>query len=683
MKTFVTSLLVLILLGTTTSYMRPRVVLTYYFSNSIGNDSYTSAQAQNPATPWKTLAKLTAWRLSGAATGDSLLLKRGDTWYEKFRLESFKDQVNVIDAYSTGNKPVISGFYVPTSWSSLGGNKYETSVPGGRPTAAAVVYNNIMREMGRYPNRNTTNGGYLTYTGGGSTSISGTPFTGTPNYTGYTVVVRKNRFIMDRGPITSQSGSTLNFTPTSHDGSTSGWGLDLSQTNGFFLQNSYDLLDAEGEWYYNDSPARLDLYTALNPATQNIKISVIDTLAFIYAQNNLKVRNIRFEGSNMETIRMNNDNYCTIQNCDFYFNGLDGARVYSCTNILWDGNFITYSGNNSAYFEAAQSTTISNSRFEESGVLPGMGKSNGLAYLGIILGGNSTGGNIIQNCIINNVGYNAIHMAGNNNTIYHNYINGFNKTLDDGGGVYSSYAGYPESGRVVRGNVITNGLGNAYGTVSGTAVASSGIYFDDRSSGATIDSNKIAYMSETGIYCHNSSRFNIFDNLVYGCPQLWRLNHDALEVNDPIRQINMQRNFFFAPSPTQEVGHYYSIKDDLQSIGTIDNNFYSRPKADNTSMFFANQPAGNTSYTFSQWTHAYHDMNSKPTPAGIVSADSVQLILNPLSTNSLAGLGSLEYVNLKGQGFTKTISIPAYGGYLLLRKNLDKAIFRGRVTIVP
>jgi hypothetical protein len=48
----------------------------FYFS-SIGSDSYSVSQAQNPATPWKTLAKLNT--LSGIAlAGDTFAFKRGE-----------------------------------------------------------------------------------------------------------------------------------------------------------------------------------------------------------------------------------------------------------------------------------------------------------------------------------------------------------------------------------------------------------------------------------------------------------------------------------------------------------------------------------------------------------------------------------------------------------------------------
>ena len=52
----------------------------FYFSTS-GNDSYTTTQAQNPNTPWKTLLKLETFGNSGIAlAGDTFAFKRGDVF---------------------------------------------------------------------------------------------------------------------------------------------------------------------------------------------------------------------------------------------------------------------------------------------------------------------------------------------------------------------------------------------------------------------------------------------------------------------------------------------------------------------------------------------------------------------------------------------------------------------------
>lgn len=52
----------------------------YYFSSSTGDDSRTAAQAQNAATPWKTLAKLNSV-FSTLNPGDNIYFMKGDVFY--------------------------------------------------------------------------------------------------------------------------------------------------------------------------------------------------------------------------------------------------------------------------------------------------------------------------------------------------------------------------------------------------------------------------------------------------------------------------------------------------------------------------------------------------------------------------------------------------------------------------
>jgi hypothetical protein len=73
--------LLLILIITTISAQ----ARTFYWS-STGSDSYTVTQAQNPATPWQTLRKITSLTTgtNGPITfraGDTLCFKRGDIFY--------------------------------------------------------------------------------------------------------------------------------------------------------------------------------------------------------------------------------------------------------------------------------------------------------------------------------------------------------------------------------------------------------------------------------------------------------------------------------------------------------------------------------------------------------------------------------------------------------------------------
>src|SRR6478735_8640416 len=58
----------------------PAQATNYYFSSSSGDDAFTSTQAQNPVTPWKSLNKLNSF-FNSIVAGDSILLKCGDIFY--------------------------------------------------------------------------------------------------------------------------------------------------------------------------------------------------------------------------------------------------------------------------------------------------------------------------------------------------------------------------------------------------------------------------------------------------------------------------------------------------------------------------------------------------------------------------------------------------------------------------
>src|SRR5690349_14836445 len=100
----------------------------YYFSTSQGDDSRTSTQAQNPSTPWQTLNKLNSI-FATLKPGDSILFKRGDTFYGTITISVSGTATApiVLGAYGNGNKPIISELVNVAGWTSLGGGIYESS----------------------------------------------------------------------------------------------------------------------------------------------------------------------------------------------------------------------------------------------------------------------------------------------------------------------------------------------------------------------------------------------------------------------------------------------------------------------------------------------------------------------------------------------------------------------------
>src|SRR3954469_22501036 len=93
----------------------------YYFSSTDGDDSRTSAQAQNSSTPWKTLTKLNSF-FSSLQPGDVVLFKSGDIFYGSINVTKAGSSAALINfgAYGSGPRPVITGMTDATSFSSVG-----------------------------------------------------------------------------------------------------------------------------------------------------------------------------------------------------------------------------------------------------------------------------------------------------------------------------------------------------------------------------------------------------------------------------------------------------------------------------------------------------------------------------------------------------------------------------------
>jgi parallel beta-helix repeat protein len=90
----------------------------YYVSSSTGNDGNNGLTAQ---TAVKTFKKISTFPL---LPGDSILLKRGDKWNEKLKLQKSgsPERPITLDAYGTGKKPQITGITTidPKSWRQVG-----------------------------------------------------------------------------------------------------------------------------------------------------------------------------------------------------------------------------------------------------------------------------------------------------------------------------------------------------------------------------------------------------------------------------------------------------------------------------------------------------------------------------------------------------------------------------------
>src|SRR5690606_26047330 len=145
-----------------------------------GDDSRSAAQAQHPDTPWKSIDKLNAV-FHTLKPGDVVYLKRGDVFYGTIEVTKSGSPGNpiVFDAYGTGAKPVITSLITLKNWKAKGSGIYESSDSRLKGQSVnMVLLDGVTQEMGRYPNSNAADGGYLTIDAHqGNTSVTSNALT--------------------------------------------------------------------------------------------------------------------------------------------------------------------------------------------------------------------------------------------------------------------------------------------------------------------------------------------------------------------------------------------------------------------------------------------------------------------------------------------------------------------------
>ena len=93
----------------------------YYFSSSSGDDNRSSAQAQNPNTPWRTISKLNSF-FNNLRPGDYVYFNRGETFYGSINVikSGASGSPIIFSAYGSGSKPVITGLSTVSNWAYVG-----------------------------------------------------------------------------------------------------------------------------------------------------------------------------------------------------------------------------------------------------------------------------------------------------------------------------------------------------------------------------------------------------------------------------------------------------------------------------------------------------------------------------------------------------------------------------------
>lgn len=552
------------------SYSRP-----FYVSSSSGNDNRSFAEAQNPSTPWQSIEKLNSVS-SQLGSGDVVYFNRGDVFYGSLRIASSGNSSSpiVYTAYGNGAKPVITGFTNLTNWVNTSGSIWETSLPQAGSRVSMVVVDGEAKRVGRYPNAGTANNGYLTIDSYNyNTSITDDEMPNWANWSGGDVVIRKNRWVLDRNYITNHSGNTLYYNSESGNGATAGFG--------YFIENHPQTLDQRGEWYYNGSQKKFGLYASSYPGS-SVKASTVETLVVIDRQHYLLFEDLSFEGANEQAFWISDAEGIRINNCAIAFSGGTAINApHNLNRFTLENSSVNYSNNGAFFGNNGYNIIVRNNKITNTGTFAGMGKGDTGGYQAISVNGNN---NLIEFNQIENTGYNVISFTGNDLTIKNNYINNFNLVKDDGGAIYSWNNGpspVNNYNRKITGNIILNGVGASEGTTDLVHKFAHGIFLDDNINNVEISNNTVANCALNGLYIHNSRDIVVANNTLYNNQVQIAIIHDGVAPNSPIRNNTVTGNIFFSLKPYQIVAEYQTKNDDLAQFGTFENNYYCRPADEN------------------------------------------------------------------------------------------------------
>lgn len=660
---------------------QPVSAQTTYYVSSAGNDANSG---NSEGAPFQTITKVNSL---GLQPGDVILFRRGDTFRGSLaiRQSGSAGRPIVIDAYGSGNKPILAGSVPVTNWSNIGNNTWQASCPSCGSRVTGVYRNATALPLGRYPNLSDGNKGYLTIQShGGKTQL--TSQQGFPtNWTGGEAVVRPNQWILDRAAITQQNGNTLTLTNNSSYNLADGWG--------FFIQNHPATLDQSGEWYYNPANKTIQLYDSqANPNGQLITATASNEGVNLTNVNYVTVRNIKITETMASGIAVTGGSNFTFSNNDITNSGEDGVTIIGSGNtVVAENNLIEDANSSGFYIGPYQNFTFRGNTLRRIGTLPGRGKSGDGSYSG--LQSLCTSNTLIENNVVDNIGYNGIAVV-TNATVRYNQVSNFCLTKSDGGGIYTWNGSGGNVGDLhIISNIVFSGLGAPEGTLGGAYSGANGIFLDDCSKNVEVANNTSFGSKGMGIFLRGVSSISVTGNTSFNNmeEQLKLAYNGACALRNNV----VQDNILFSKLPNQIVAAYESNANDLSSYGQFDRNYYVRPFEDLFKIRAVYNPGSGLTgadLSLSAWQAQFgKDASSHDSPitykSQIVSQTGASLLTSSFSNNtdgwsvwSPGGNGRADWDNsnrLDGGSLKLSFSDSQSGSYLLATVSIG-AVTKGK-----
>lgn len=675
------------------------IILLFLLNNCFATNYYITASGSNttglsPANGWTSIAKLNS-SFASINAGDSVLFNRGEVFYGSVVIGKSGSAGNPIKfgAFGTGAAPVISGFTTLSGWTNAGGGIWNLTVSNIKSSVNMVSLNGVAQEVGRWPNSDASNAGYLTASGfSGNTQYTCAALNGT-NWTGAEVVARLRGYLFERNRITAQSGSTITYARylpeiNTHHGGSSSPTTPPDVGFGLFIQRDIRTLDKLGEWFVDSTTKLFSMYFgATVPTSYTVKASTLDTGFNIATRTNITITDLTIEGFNLAGVMFNDNSGITIKNCTINNTGCKAVYGWFSSGAIVDNNVITQAMCNAIDIEASPATTVrvTNNTISSMGLLKGMSEFYDPADCNaIFVGGNS----IARFNSVDSVGYNGIRFEGQNINVDSNHVNHYCQVRNDGGGIYSQAT--LSANATVKNNIVENAGYPILGTQE--LVGSHGLYLDNGQGNTSVTNNTVAnlpgvsFLSSFGMIMNSPQNNTFTNNIIYNANGWYIARQYAFSQN----ATTVTNNTFFCKSASQvamlstsggldAVTSYTSssISNFLNQLGPINNNYYncsgSTPfwyyyKTLHTDLNFTFPPQVNIA--------GWRSVSGRDAASTMNNVTGDTLITNPRSTTYIANFPGSSYVDhLTGTVYNNSVTIPAWSSKILL--------YNGSTVVTP
>ncbi len=576
----------------------------YYFSTS-GDDEMNNGLSL--ISPWRSVKKLNSV-IPLLQPGDSVLFHRGNVFNGDLRITKSGNKQSVIyfGAYGKGSKPVLNGTTQISGWKKAGRNKWETQCNTNVEKLTNLFLNGIQQPIGRWPNVSAPNRGYLLIKWASDRNkLSSQSIPDGAKWQGAELVVRNQRWVLDRVPVLSTNGDTLTIEPTSYN---------ISTEFGFFVCNHPETLDKNGEWCFNKKTKILTIYLETDPSGSVIEASTTENIISIENQNFIVIENLVLSGASSIALTASNSRNITFKNSEIVHSGANGVYYKACYNPVFENNKVIDTNNQGFIFQDCHGSVIRQNEIRKNGLIAGMGANGSNSYNAMVVEGSS---NLIEYNKLDSIGYIPLRFEGDSVMMRHNVISNYCMVKDDGGGIYTwgNREGHPFVERKIISNIVRNAIGAGHGTSDTLRVSSEGIYIDDQSSSVEIVGNTVYKCGNIGIFIHNANHVLVRDNLAFDNGTQLQMLSSGMPGYE-IRDCIIKNNTFVSRMSRQLITNVITDepKESIKLMGVIDSNYYCRP-IDPDMIIHCSFNPGEKWYSFDDWKQEFgQDQHTRQSP---------------------------------------------------------------------